>query len=256
MNIRTIFMLLFVGIFLISFVNAQPPGQQSSIEKGLVVESAFSEIHKQGNPLYVHAHVFNSSNGVPLYSSVATYVGCHYHAYSHNLGGEHIITNGVMTSYGVGWNGSIAGNYFNETGRYSVLIWCNSTADGGFLEYSFDVTPSGSNFELTHSYIVLGILLLIILLSLASFYTASSSISSVAKLTFYTISIIFMLIAVLFMVVVAQQTLFGFDNILSGVETFWFIIKTSMTLGIVVFFVVIFLMMLKYWKIKRGLIDK
>jgi len=135
---------LFLTIIVMGLASAQPPGQQSSIEKGLVVESAFSEIHKQGNPLYVHAHVFNSSNGVPLYSSVATYVGCHYHAYSHNLGGEHIVTNGVMTSYGVGWNGSIAGNYFNETGRYSVLIWCNSTTDGGFLEYSFDVIPSGN----------------------------------------------------------------------------------------------------------------
>jgi len=62
--------------------------------------------------------------------------------------------------------------------------------------------------------------------------------------------------SILYTVVVMQQTLFGFDNILSGIETFWFVIKMLIGIGIFALLIIVVLILIKAWKIKRGYRDE
>ena len=79
--------------------------------------------------------------------------------------------------------------------------------------------------------------------------------SLAGKLTLYSISAIGFIMVILYTVVTIQQVLFGFDSIVNGMETFWFVAKVGITIGGVAFFIVVFLIMLKAWKIKRGFDD-
>jgi len=58
---------------------------------------------------------------------------------------------------------------------------------------------------------------------------------------------------ILYTVVTIQQVLFGFDSIVAGMETFLSVAKVGITIGSLALGIVIFLIMLKAWKIKRGL---
>ena len=58
------------------------------------------------------------------------------------------------------------------------------------------------------------------------------------------------------MVISAQQNLYGFSALVEGTETFWFVMKSLLTIGIIAFFVIVGLVMLKAWKIKRGYVDR
>lgn len=134
--------LVLVGLLLIlslGLVDAQPPFQQSDISTGLVVESGYPIAHKLGEDFYLHAHVYNATDGRLL----TTGLNCFYHFYNHQInGGEHIST-GILSQYGMGFYNYTNGSLINQTGEYSALIWCNSTDAGGFFKYTFDVTPNG-----------------------------------------------------------------------------------------------------------------
>jgi len=44
----------------------------------------------------------------------------------------------------------------------------------------------------------------------------------VARITFFTFSIIVFIISILYSVVIIQQGLWGYESIITGIETFWF----------------------------------
>ena len=94
-----------------------------------------------------------------------------------------------------------------------------------------------------------------ILISGAFFFMAHKSENNVAKISFYSFAGIGIVMTILYTVIIMQQTLFGFDSILSGIENFWFVMKVGVWLGFLFMGVVIFMIMLKAWKIKRGLYD-
>jgi len=140
---KVTYILLIVAIILISLsfvVSAQPPFQQSPQDAGyLIIETGWPEYHKIGEDLYIHTHVHNGTDGLQVTSDIS----CFYHTYNHQIkGGEHIDT-GILTQYGAGYYNYTDGGLLNVTGQYSVLIWCNSTTEGGFSKYTFEVTYSG-----------------------------------------------------------------------------------------------------------------
>jgi hypothetical protein len=132
-------MIAFSLLFL-SFVSAQPPFQQSPTDPGfLVLETSYPTSHNMNEDYYIHTHVYNGTNGLLITSGI----DCNYHFYNHQLkGGEHIDT-GILSQYGSGYQNYTDGSLLNQTGEYSVLLWCNSTTEGGFFKYTFDVTYSG-----------------------------------------------------------------------------------------------------------------
>ena len=125
----------------------------------------------------------------------------------------------------------------NSGGALWTYDFCNTTSLGrydisgvgdlegtntGFDILYFEVSPSGSILNSASSITLFGSLLVMVIL--------------------YT-------------VVTIQQVLFGFDNIVSGIETLWVVSKIGITIGAVAMGIVVLLIMLKAWRIKRGLDD-
>jgi len=166
-----------------------------------------------------------------------------------------IISNEAMVSEGGGvWTYEFCNTTFS--GRYDV----NGEGDlsgtaTGFDVLWFEVTPSGSLMAEGSSLVLFGSLLIMIILSIVFLYIATKSEQIVAKVTLYSIAFIGFLMSVLYTVVTIQQVLFGYESIVNGIETFLFVGKIGVGLGVIALFIIILLIMLKAWKIKRGFDD-
>lgn len=148
---RKIF-LIFIFLFLINLVVAQPPFQQSEFVEGqLIIETSYPEVHKPWEDYYIHVHVYNGSTGLLVKDGIS----CRYHFYNHQMkGGEHISI-GNLHSYGDGFYANVTGTLLNTTGQYSVLSWCNSSSEGGFFKYTFDVVPGGFTNTIAFFFLIL-----------------------------------------------------------------------------------------------------
>jgi len=171
-------------------------------------------------------------------------------------------TNGTYALYEGEMERIGAGDWFynycdtNDLGRHDVTGHGDlSGTDTGFDVLYFEVTPSGSVLDSASSTTLFGSLLVMLILSIVFVIMAMKNESLPMKVTLYSISAIGFLMVILYTVVTIQQVLFGFDSIVTGMETFLFVVKTGVTIGSVAFGIVIFLIMLKAWKIKRGLYD-
>jgi len=100
-----------------------------------------------------------------------------------------------------------------------------------------------------------GSLLVMLILSVIFIIMAMKTENLTGKLTLYCISAILFMMVVLYTVVAIQQVLFGFDSIVNAMETFWVVGKTGIFIGGIALGVVVLLIMLKAWRIKRGLND-
>lgn len=241
-----------IFIFLLNFVLADKVPVEG--EHGLLINS-WDEHNTVTNRNYTILWDVSLNNGILLTKNDTN---CTFFTYKSGTFGTFIAGVANKTTIGEAWYKTIPASFISTNGLYNYQIDCiynpNNSISGSYLA-NFYASPSGNVLDNSEAIIMLGSIFLIILISLIFFYVASESESAVTRLVFYTISTIFMLMSILFIVVIGQQTLWGFVDVLSGIETFWFVAKMAMTLGMVIFFVIIFLMMLRYWKIKRGLID-
>ena len=159
-----------------------------------------------------------------------------------------------MTKNGEDYNYSFTDTSQAGTYQYNVCGDKDGSIKCEVIE--FNITPSGFNIGSGESIGLFGSLILIILIGLIFLVIAIRSSNMVMKISFYVLSIIIFIIAILYTVIIIQQTLFGFESILTGIESFWFVMKMLLSAGIVAFIVIIFLIMLKMWRIKRGLLDE
>lgn len=140
-------------------------------------------------------------------------------------------------------------------GKYTYNTLGNPGGELVTQPVDFYITPSGNILDQGQSVALIGSLLLMIVISILFFYIANKTESNVGRIAFYCLSVIGFIMAILYTIIIIQQTLFGFESILVGIETFWLVIKMGLTVGIAALGVIIFLIMLKAWKIHRGLID-
>lgn len=141
-------------------------------------------------------------------------------------------------------------------GRYDITGHGDlSGIDTGFDVLSLTVTPSGNVLDSAGSTTLFGSLLLMLILSVVFILIAMKSEGLPARVTMYSIAAIMILMSILYTVVAIQQVLFGFTGIITGIETLLFVAKIGITIGTIAFGIVILLIMLKAWKIKRGLCD-
>ena len=160
------------------------------------------------------------------------------------------ISNEAMTKSGLTFNYT-----FCNTSDPGTYIYDYFDTEGNVYVNDFTITPSGFEINSGQSIGLFGSLILIILIGLMFFFIGSKSENKILKMFFYVFSIIIFVVSILYTVIIIQQTLFGFESILTGIESFWFVMKMLLSAGIVVSIVVIFLIMLKLWRIKRGLQD-
>jgi len=160
------------------------------------------------------------------------------------------ISNEEMTKSGLTFNYTFCNT--SDAGKY---IYDYFDTEGNVYVNDFIITPSGFEINSGQSIGLFGSLILIVLIGLMFFFIGSKSENKILKMFFYVFSIIIFVVSILYTVIIIQQTLFGFESILTGIESFWFVMKMLLSAGIVVSIVVIFLIMLKLWRIKRGLQD-
>ncbi len=163
-----LYVILAIGLIamftVMGLVSGQPPFQQSPTDIGLILEVPATEFHKQSTDLILHVHVYNSSNGL-LFPTSST--SCYAHVYSYTLGGVQILSNITLVPDSIEFEYTIPGQYFSEVGVYTNMIWCNSSTNGGFFQYSYDVTPSGDVLNIPNA--IMYSLLLIMMSALLVF---------------------------------------------------------------------------------------
>jgi hypothetical protein len=143
-----------------------------------------------------------------------------------------------------------------SNGQYLVYGRCDENGVATSWAYDFSVTPSGAEITQGQAVIVFGSLAVMILISFIFLYFGSNSEEIIKKLGFNLASIVGFMMVILYMVIIIQQNLFQFSSIITGVETFWFVIKMGLTIGIVIFIVMIFRIFWKMYQIKRGFVDE
>ncbi len=163
--------------------------------------------------------------------------------------------NQTMTRDGQTFTAYFNKNNFTSVGIHCYNIVCSDSSTYETGSVCREVTPSGSQITSGKSIGLFGSLLLMVLLSVISLVLAFKSENVVARISFYTFSAIGFIMNILYTIIIVQQTVFGFDGILTGIETFWFVGKTLAWIGFLSFGIIIFLIMLKAWKIKRGFYD-
>jgi len=134
---RKLLTLMIFSLFLFTLVSAAPP-QAAQPEYGLDIRTGVADNIKLNDDFDFHAHVFNSSNGVPIYTDVS----CYLHIY--NVSGKHLyegVDNVVSHTYDYGWD--VDGGNFSQVGQHEYIIQCNNSISGGFYAGNFKVTETG-----------------------------------------------------------------------------------------------------------------
>lgn len=140
---KKIFFVLGILLFLsFSFISAQPPFQQTTAENSILIESPVIEYLQANNDFEFHIHAHNSSNGL-LLSNDTTY--CIFHLYNSTSGNHLIEDNMTFDDNDIDFFYLVSGGNFSSLKQHAVLFYCEVPGErGGFFEYGFDVTPTGS----------------------------------------------------------------------------------------------------------------
>lgn len=134
-------LILLLNIFLVS---AQPPFA-AEFPEGYTIRTTVPEIQQEGVSINYHVHLYNASNGVPLFNDTAS---CYLHLYNE--------TNQFLSSEmgfsDIEWEYEVGGGNFT-VGNYQSIVFCNSSSAGGFTIRDFKVTPDGNSYEVSDSII-------------------------------------------------------------------------------------------------------
>lgn len=168
MKKRSVFILLGIMLlFSFAFVSAQPPFQTSNTGVGIIIEAPVLEYHAYNTDFTFHLHAYNSSDGTRLTNES---INCMIHLYDPLTGGHLIENNMAFDSNGIDFEYTVLGGNFTELNQYAVLLDCQDTNIGGFLEYGFDVTKNGKMFNTSESLVYFILALGVFLLFALSFY--------------------------------------------------------------------------------------
>lgn len=148
---------IFLFIILIGISAAASPFQTTQGINGIQIETPVFETIKADQDFIVHIHAHNLSSGIKLDNAT---ISCVAHLF--DITGDHISEGDmIFDSQGGDWEYLILGGNFTS-GQYSIMINCEDTDIGGFLEYTLSATPSGLDHRL--NFIIVSILLLTLLL--------------------------------------------------------------------------------------------
>ena len=140
-----------------------------------------------------------------------------------------------------------------ELGIYNVHGFGDPDGVQDSWIFDFKITPSGSiEIGSGGGLSFIGSTLVMLIIAITFFITGFKVTNIAAKVSFFSFSIINFIMVILFVVVSAQQNLYGYTGLVTGIETFWTIIQILVGIGILALFIIVALVMKKAWKIKRG----
>jgi hypothetical protein len=260
---NNILLIIILSMFVIPLVSSAPPTRTiTDYQRGVDIIHPETQIVKYGEDLEINFWTYNNSNGATLTNeslNCTLYIinnkGVQYYKFSNQAGASGLMTYGKDAPLCINcWTMTLPKENIS-VGYYSYQIKCQGEDIGGYTTGEFEVNPSGSEITSGKSIVLFSSLLLIILIGTIFLIIAFKSENKVMKISFFTFTSIIFVMSILYTIILMQQILFGFDNILIGIESFWFVGRFLVWIGFISLLVVIFFIMLKAWKIKRGLID-
>ncbi len=167
--------------------------------------------------------------------------------------------NQLMTKNFNTFNYTFTSGNFSDTGDVCVGVVCyDADATPEYAQGTFcrTVTPSGSDeIGAGSGMTLIGSLFVILLIAGFFFFLSMRLNNSFGKFSFLLLSSIMLVIAVFYSMVAVQQNLGGFENIISGYETFFFVLKIFVGVSLTAFLILALLMAIRFYKWKRGWID-
>lgn len=159
---KKLFLLLIMGMFMLSFASAVPPFEENvGIENGIQIFEQRFEAIKYNTTFNFHVHTLNISTGLPISN---TNVDCFLHLY--DMTGNHLYESGPMTKNGNGFDLTEVvtyGNFTDYGNTNAYYISCNASEIGGAVGDTYEITANGQPSPEGVVIVGFGILLLFIL---------------------------------------------------------------------------------------------
>lgn len=197
---------------------------------------------KQNNPLDV---IISSNNATQCNISTIQYT-----TQSSSLLNYQMDKNGQIFNY------TLNSNYFSILGDVCIDILCT---DGNTIETGSicrTVTPSGqANINPGQGMTLLGSLFVIIIVGIGFTILFFKTESFGLKTVWGGLAVVDMIIVILFSMVLITQVVGGYDSLVSGFTTFWFVVKILIGIGLTSFVLFAFYLSFKLWQFKRGYLN-
>ena len=253
---KILFLSICIGLFMLSFVSAISDVFVQTQDNAILIEYPKLFVLKQNEDFHLRFHAFNKTNGVLLTNET---INCTFNLYD-SFGEGVLRTADLDFNVDEGtqdcqncFNYHIDKGNFSTVGSYSYMIRCENDAIGGAVSVGIEVTPSGSEkIGSGGGLSFIGSTLVMLIIAITFFLTAFNVKNIAAKVSFFSFSAINFIMVILFVVVSAQQNLYGYTGLVSGVETFWTVIQALIGLGILILLIITGLIIKKAFKIKRG----
>lgn len=151
---------LFAFLLLASILSydaeAAPPAQVFNDVTGGGLELKISNLPavKVGEPYNLKIHIYNGSDGYPVYSAAS----CYLHLYNQSL--NHVAESiATAPEHTFDYELAVSATNFSKEGYYPYVVQCNTSSQGGFLagyiEATFNGNPKSENPTLLFAFILL-----------------------------------------------------------------------------------------------------
>jgi hypothetical protein len=170
--------------------------------------------------------------------------------------GSDILTNVVMTQSTTLFSFDLSGGNTSFIGTYKYCYDCGNAVERVAGCIDFYVTPSGQESISSGQGIVLfGTLICMIIIGIFFLILGFKFGTPGAKMVFLGIASLVFIISILFSMVIIDQNLGGFSNLVESYATFWMVMKVI--IGIVMLGLVLYsgLVGIRLWQFKRGFRD-
>ena len=166
-----------------------------------------------------------------------------------------ILTNQELNEEGGGlWTYDFCNTSFN--GRYEVTGEGDLRGVATSFSTYFIINPAGSiSMTSGEGLGLIGSLLVIIVTGLFFFGLSFRTNQPVIKLGLVILSSLILFMSIFYSTIIIQQSLSGFDNIIEGYSTFFFVLKIVGSLALTSLMIFALLVAVRVYKIKRGLLD-
>lgn len=211
----------------------------------LVSSTDSSFIFKQSNPFELKIAISNND------LSPCTTCNCNVSIFYPN-GSSYILNT-------LGTNIESYCSYTNQTdilGVYGGEMYFTDGTNSGRTSFNFEITPSGqSGITSGQSLTLFGGLGVIIIIGIFFFILFFKANNLGLKTIFISFAVMSAIIAVLFSLVIINQTLGGYENIISGYTTFWFVVKILIGIALTTLVIFALYIAIMFWRYKRGYND-
>jgi len=132
-------LVIVLALLVLPIISAPPPfvGETTTLD----IRVPRNEIFKQNQDYTLHIHVWNASE--QLFNDTTS---CNAHAY--NISGSHIMEEHDLDFDGnlQEWKATVNSNNFSTLGFISLIAYCNTSTQSGFLDLTAEVTGTGIEF--------------------------------------------------------------------------------------------------------------